>query len=56
MILSSQGNNGSLTPLGVDSGSLLVLNLGGLDFKALSKDGLVERQSLDDCCDMAAYV
>ena len=31
-----------LTPLGVDSGSLLVLNLGGLDFKALSKDGLVE--------------
>ena len=30
---------GSLTPLGVDSGSLLVLNLGGLDFKALLKDG-----------------
>ena len=36
----------------MDSGSLLVLNLGGLDLKALLKDGLVERRSLNDCCDM----
>ena len=32
-----------LTPLGMDSG--IVLNLGGLDFKALSNNGLVERRA-----------